>query len=369
MALTSKERLLRTLRREPVDRVPISTYELNPLDTESWYYEQPSYRPLMEYFAEVTDILYMWSSGEEIFGDGETEEERWDENESTFRRFTLHTPKGPLTRVTRRDVNVNTNWLIEPLFKDVDDIDKYLSLPWEPKSVDMSGFHRAEERLGDRGIVLCDTADPICMVAGWFDFEPFMTITWEYRKKVRYLMDVLLERLLIELRYKLEHGAGPIWRIYGPEYVTQPYFPPEAFTELVVNYDRKITELIHEYGGYARIHSHGNVTQVLEQFIEMGGDATDPLEPPPQGDVDLAEVKKKYGDKLILFGNVELSFLEYWEADEIEKYVKKCIDDAGKGGGYVILPTAAPINAPLWDRTAENYRRMIETVLTYGKYD
>lgn len=367
--MNSRERLLKTLRREPVDRVPVSTYELMPLGGDVWYQEQPSYKPLLDYIAEKTDILYMWGPGAKNSCEWEEKKEHWAEGDSTFMRYTVKTANGDLTRVTRRDKDVNTNWEIEPLFKSIEDLEAYYALPWEYAGVDMASFHEAEAKVGDRGIILCDTFDPVCEMAGGFDFEPFMIHAWQDRSRMRKCMDVVLERLLIDLRAKLEGGAGPIWRIYGPEYVTPPYFPPDAFRELVIAYDKPIIDLIHEYGGLARVHSHGRVSGSLDLFVEMGADATDPLEPPPQGDVDLAEVKKKYGDRLILFGNIELSYLEYWEPDEIERYVKESIDAAAEGGGFVVMPTAAPINAPLWDRTAENYRRMIDTVLEYGRYD
>lgn len=368
MQLTSRERLTRLLKREPLDRVPVSTYELNPLDTDSWYYQQPSYVPLFEYLKEHTDVLYMWDGGMKNKHTWDESEESWAEDKSTFTRRTLHTPKGDISTLTRVDVDVNTVWTVEPFFKTSDDMDRYLSLPWEYAGTDMAGFHKAEERLGDRGIVLCDTADPVCMVAGWFDFEPFLMLAIEERDRMKYFMDALLERLLLVIRDKLEQGAGPIWRIYGPEYCGPEYFAPDGFRELVMDYDKPIIDLIHEYGGYARVHAHGRVTQRLDQFVEMGADATDPLEPPPQGDVDLAEVKKKYGDRLLLFGNIELSFLEYWEGAEIERYVRESIEAAKDGGGYVIMPTAAPINTPIWDRTADNYRRFIDTALECGQY-
>ena len=100
----------------------------------------------------------------------------------------------------------------------------------------MSGYHQAAARMGDRGIMLCDTMDPVCAMAYGLGMETFMILTWQERKTIRKYMDIVLERLLIEIRGKLEAGAGPLWRIYGPEYITPPYFPREAFEELVVKY-------------------------------------------------------------------------------------------------------------------------------------
>ncbi|RJP22096.1 MAG: hypothetical protein C4527_22470 [Candidatus Omnitrophota bacterium] len=369
MKLTSQQRLLKTFRREPVDRVPISTYELLPFGADSWYENQPSYRSLLQFIGENTDILYLWERSGINKYRWDEEIVEWREGKSTFQRYTLHTPVHDLTRLTRRDDDLHTTWTIEPLFKTLEDMETYYALPWEFGGVDMSSFEQAVARLGDRGVMLCDTMDPVCTMAYALDFEPFMILAWQERARLRKFMDLALERLHAELRYKLEHGAGPVWRIYGPEYISPPYFPPDVFRELVLEYDKAIIDLIHEYGGYVRLHSHGNVSQLLDQFIEMGADATDPLEPPPQGDVDLGDVKKRYGESLILFGNIELAYLEYWQPEQIETYVKQSIDAAAEGGGYVIMPTAAPINAPLWQTTERNYYRLIETALNYGRYE
>ena len=41
---------------------------------------------------------------------------------------------------------------------------------------------------------------------------------------------------------------------------------------------------------------------------------------------------------------------------------------AKEGGGYVIMPTAAPFSSPLPEKTQENYMRYIETAQEYGQY-
>jgi hypothetical protein len=67
---------------------------------------------------------------------------------------------------------------------------------------------------------------------------------------------------------------------------------------------------IHQHGGYARIHSHGMLQAILDDIAGMGADALDPIEPPPHGDVALAFVRERYGARLVLFGNREISDIE-----------------------------------------------------------
>jgi hypothetical protein len=65
---------------------------------------------------------------------------------------------------------------------------------------------------------------------------------------------------------------------------------------------------------------------------------------------------------------VQLRDLEFLEPDEIERLVIRCMGAAKAGGGYAIMPTASPINAPLSDRTRDNYLRFIDAALDHGRY-
>jgi hypothetical protein len=44
----------------------------------------------------------------------------------------------------------------------------------------------------------------------------------------------------------------------------------------------------------------------LRGFMLLGADATDPIEPEPQGNVKLRDVRQKYGKEFVLFGNIEM---------------------------------------------------------------
>ncbi|GAG16903.1 unnamed protein product, partial [marine sediment metagenome] len=251
----------------------------------------------------------------------------------------------------RDQADLLTTWTTEHFVKNVDDLDKWLSISYEPGEVNVDRIKKAEKEIEDNGIPFVDTGDPILIVAELFSLEDFLLNWITHRKKIIYAMDVIFERQYEELEKALELGAGPAFRIVGPEYATPPYVPPEDFRELVVKYDRRLIELIHKYGGFARVHCHGRIGKVLPMFVEMGADGTDPVEAPPSGDIELAEAKRLYGNDLVLFGNMQLRDLEYATPEEMDELVKKSMDAAKKGGGYVLMPTASPINVPLKPQT------------------
>ena len=99
--------------------------------------------------------------------------------------------------------------------------------------------------------------------------------------------------------------------------------------------------------------------------------AVNPLGKSPvitDGDITIAQIKKRTGNKLVLMGGVELKHLEAASGDFVEKLIRDLVAQGKPGGNYVVMPTAAPINIPLAPKTEENYKRFINTALECGKY-
>lgn len=104
----------------------------------------------------------------------------------------------------------------------------------------------------------------------------------------------------------------------------------------------------------------------MPSFLEMGIDATDPLESPPDGDVTLTEARKILGKKITLFGNVEERLFEIGTKDDVEKAVRKAIGEGAANGPFVLCPTAMPLTTPLDKKIQENIIHYIDCGLKYG---
>ena len=147
-----------------------------------------------------------------------------------------------------------------------------------------------------------------------------------------------------------------------------PYLSPDYFYDYVTCYLIEICKEIRAVEGIPRIHSHGKIGKVIEQFALTDALAIDPVEPSPDGDMELVDVKRLYGDRFCIFGNIELRDLEYSDTSGIDFLVKKAMDAAKKGSGFVLMPTSAPLNVPLSRKTEENYLQMFESVRKYEAY-
>jgi len=395
--MNRRERLMATVRGETVDRPAVCFYEINghdedPTDPSPFnIYNDPSWAPLLALARERTDRIVIRHvaladtptdpmaargdptvTAEAPLLDGPTDvltarttTETWtDAHGSRFTRSTLRLDDRTLTRLTRRDPDLNTVWMIEHPLKDVDDLRAYLRLPEQPRggAPDTGVVLETEARLGDSGIVMIDTSDPLCPVADMFDMATYTVIALTEPALMHQALERQSRRLLPEVEAVAAALPGRLWRIYGPEYASPPYLPPRLFEQYVTRYIAPMVETIHRHGGYARIHSHGRLKEILDPIAATGCDGLDPVEPPPQGDVSLGFVRGRYGRQWVLFGNIEASDIVGLPTDAFAGKVATALREgtAGDGRGFVLMPSAAPYGRRLPDLALRNYETMVE---------
>jgi uroporphyrinogen decarboxylase len=145
-------------------------------------------------------------------------------------------------------------------------------------------------------------------------------------------------------------------------YHSGPMMSPKKFYEVLLPAYRIITDAVHERGGKVVLHTDGQVTPLLDFVVDCGFDGLQSLE--PTANVDLALVKKKVGDKLSLWGNIDVSYiLVNATKHEVFDYVKNSIKIAGPGGGYVVSGANMHpgVNVP-------NLKWMVEATKEFGTY-
>jgi uroporphyrinogen-III decarboxylase len=230
--------------------------------------------------------------------------------------------------------------------------------------VDVQPILDAEQRLGDSGIVMVEAADPFCFAAQMFEFGQFTILAMTEPQLFHRLIEWHSRALWPQTEAIAEALPGRLWRICGPEYAASPYLPPALFREYVVRYDEPMVRAIQRRGGFARIHSHGRLKAILDAIAETGCTGLDPIEPPPQGDVELAEVRRAHGRQMVLFGNLEISDIENLNTSDFERKVRKAIEEgtSGEGRGFVLMPSASSFGRRLTDRALRNYEKMVAVV-------
>jgi len=169
-------------------------------------------------------------------------------------------------------------------------------------------------------------------------------------------------------------GSRLTFMTWAHEMLIPPWMGRRRFDEFVVPYDREVNAAIHRRGGRLRAHCHGNSMEFLVRFAEMGIDATEPLDGPPGGDVDLAEAKRRVGDRMMLSGNIPSERFVRMDPSEVRDRVRAAIRAAAPGGGFSLRTSGGHAGAgiQLTDdqlvRVLANCEAYIEAGLEFGRY-
>jgi uroporphyrinogen-III decarboxylase len=281
----------------------------------------------------------------------------------------LHTPKGDLSWIYEEEEGSLTRWDRKKPVECEEDVERLLSVPYRSCPPDPTGFAAFRQHRDEMGSNAISGGNVNCMVAmlcGIMSFELLLEWVVTRPELIKTLADTWLARTGEKVDWLLSQGVGPYWHFNGVERASPPMMGPKQWDQWVVPYDGEIMRRIKSADPHAMIHvhCHGRVRTLLDSFVQMGVDSTDPVEPPPQGDTDFAEVTRLYGDKLVFFGNIEILDMETSEPDEIETLVRKVIENSGKNN-VVLMPSAWMHERPT-DRFLANAERYIEAGVKYG---
>ena len=222
----------------------------------------------------------------------------------------------------------------------------------------MAAFQAARERMGDRGVVLPSVGLP------GLPFSP--EGVYEYYdnpSKVIERCEQQRERTVRRTRELVAHKPDAILigmsghMIWNPE----PIFRLLSLPTL-----KDVTAICKAAGVVSQIHCCGPEYSLVKIAAnESDLDNINPLEIPPMGDCDLARLKREFGTKLSLMGNLHTTeVMLRGTPDDVRRASKQAIDDAAEGGGF-ILSTGDQCGR---DTPDENILAMIEVARTHGRY-
>jgi hypothetical protein len=84
--------------------------------------------------------------------------------------------------------------------------------------------------------------------------------------------------------------------------------------------------------------------------------------------VELSEVRERFGDRLVLFGNLEASDLENLDNSRFREKILRALEEgtSGRGRGFVLMPSASPYGRTITARTLANYEAMVELAVGWN---
>ena len=147
----------------------------------------------------------------------------------------------------------------------------------------------------------------------------------------------------------LAHNPGPLMR-------------PRHYREFIQPFHAEICAAAHARGIKICKHSDGNLLSLVPLLLDAGFDGIHPIQPQC---MDIGAVKREFGGRACVLGNIDCSFLlVFGSASEVRESVRQTIAAAAPGGGY-ILSSSNSIHPGV---KPENYLAMVAAAREFGAY-
>ena len=242
-----------------------------------------------------------------------------------------------------------------------EELDRYV---WpEPKDFSYEMFEQAPALLPEGMGVIGQYGDIFTLTWEMMGFETFSFALVDQLDVLEGLWNKIGELVYGMFERMVEYDfVGALWYSDDIAYRTGLLVSPKVLRQYHFPWMKRIGDLARARGIPFIYHTDGILWDVMEDIIDCGVNALHPIEPQA---MDIREVKAKYGDRLCLAGNLDLSGpLTRGTPEEVEEEVKRLLREVGPGGGYCLgSGNSVPDYVPL-----ENYKAMTRACLKYGKY-
>lgn len=188
--------------------------------------------------------------------------------------------------------------------------------------------------------------------------ENFFVALYENRSLVEKILDIYFDWMVVVAERISQIGFDFFMTTDDFAFKSGMFFSPDIFMELMVPRYRRVLEKVTIPWV---LHSDGNIMEAVDILIDLGVAG---LHPNEKGAMDIRAMKRDYGDRVCLLGNVDLNLLGMGTPEEVAQEVRELIRDVGPGGGY-ILTSGNSLASYL---KPECVMAMSETVKKYGEY-
>ena len=151
--------------------------------------------------------------------------------------------------------------------------------------------------------------------------------------------------------------------VYWPDdmgYKQNQFFSLRTYRALLKPVHRRAVAWAHAHGIKAHLHSCGDIRPLIPELVEIGVDALNPLE--VKAGMDPVQIKRAYGDRLVLHGGVNAVLWD--DLPAIEAEMQRVIPVLKESGGYIFSSDhSVPSSVSL-----ENFRRIVELAKELGRY-
>ena len=390
--MNSRERLLRTIKGEVTDRVPVTLFiadhghfihqmhpEIHPLDYEQLTFKVIDYQKSLGCDVFVRMIFDLYHPLGICLGgvDDGHETENWkisteitEDGNNLIRKSVIATPDGILTQEFVRNAQNKGTYVYCCTQKPIKcELDLDIAMKYEPKmSADYGEMvkqkiRRVKNYLGDDGILGTWVAggpfNNASMVIDHTElYMLFMTDPVYFAK----LMEYTTNRTLDYTQAFIDAGADVM--LVGGN-VPGGFLGSEVYEEFILPYERKYIDFIQNQGCPAVYHNCGYIMALVNSYKKLGAKIVEPFSPVPLGDANLSEaIDIIKGDYVVIGGVDQVNLLQKGTIEEVINVTKSTIE-AGKKNGPFIIQSADFLE---YNTPVENVEFFVKTALQNAAY-
>ncbi|MDT8300133.1 MAG: uroporphyrinogen decarboxylase family protein [Sedimentisphaerales bacterium] len=152
-------------------------------------------------------------------------------------------------------------------------------------------------------------------------------------------------------------------------YRNDMFFSPDYWRRYFKPWVKAIADYAHSKGLMVIYHGCGNINKILDDYIEIGIDAMNPLE--AKADLDSVQLRREYGQRLGICGNSNIKIWEDGDKKLIRKEILRKLN-AAKGGGYIFQSdhsVSSNVSGHTYDYIIKLVRQFGQYPLDLGEFD
>lgn len=386
-----RERLLKTLRRDKIDRVPIS-----PMFYLNAVYEMFDYKPDIDTWPDPQDFDMIQKSMEyvdyfgfdaiyflghvwDFYGYSTYDDlavtrawDNWDvtvtdqrKGDSKRRTINIRTPDGNLKHIEnyKKLPPFMVVWATEEyLIKTKQDFEIFRKYAPPADVMDTRLVRQAKNAISDRGIIMAGTQGAFNTLNAFRKLDDlFMDPATDegfYREMTEYFLSWLLKRVPKWVQAGadiIEVGANLAGSGVGPKF----------FEKHVMPYEKRLIDTIHQAGAFVGYHNCGDAAKIMHLYNQLDIDYWGYLTPPPYGDVDLDEALRVMRPDMVLRGNIDqVEFMVNATPQQVRNQVRDLLLKVKPRGNWILSTTDFWIDHVPY----ENIRAFVEAGIEYGQY-
>lgn len=296
MGMNSKERVLATLRRQPTDRTPV----------DCWLYQK--------HFVQKLEAE--WG----------TRDRFWDE-------FGIDIAVSFVPWPNQLGRKIELSELAGVELRDPRDPFWLTYTDW---TEDFAGLNvrQAVERYADRRAVIAHIWGIVEGTSSFLGIENCWYYLGMEPERMKAWFDRYADWLCAQVDSCIDAGVDIVTLSDDWGSNKRMLFAPAMWREMVAPYARRVVAHANARGVPVNLHSDGHIMDIMEDIISIGYVSVHPVQ--ESAGMDPRTVKDKYGDKLTVYGSLDvIDGLLAFDGEALDEYITRRFEIYAPGGGFI----------------------------------